>query len=475
MNLVNTSIQRVLKNKISIIFLLLGAAVGLIIIKSAASAIFFTLAIIISIVFINNPLKALSILILLTPFSGLKIFEQPIINLPGAKPLHLLVLFVIFIALINYNQSVKMPKTGFYFTLVLLSFFSVAIFRSLPNLNLINVWNTDKLTIPRYLLSEYIKPLIYFTPLIIISKFLKSKQQLNYIINIIVVAVTILAIFILYLYFFKVPDKTDVGIISAYYSDVLTLHRNNLATFFILSFPLLVAKYFIKKSPLNITFIIISLVSIGFLYSRGAYFTVLFSFLFYLFISKRKRYLPVLIAILITASMFLSQSIIKRASLGFNSGDYDEVSAGRIDFIWIPIIKEFFSQPYKLILGNGRYAIIASQSLRRGRILEVKHPHNMFLEMVIDSGLIGLFVFLYLYFFLIRRLYGGIKDTTDPLLKEYKYALTVSVISFLISGLTDRSLFPNLENCFLWSILGITFVLMNIKNFNEPNIESNLV
>ena len=99
----------------------------------------------------------------------------------------------------------------------------------------------------------------------------------------------------------------------------------------------------------------------------------------------------------------------------------------------------------------------------------------MFLEMVIDSGLIGLFVFLYLYFFLIRRLYGGIKDTTDPLLKEYKYALTVSVICFLISGLTDRSLFPNLENCFLWSILGITFVLMNIKNFNEPNIESNLV
>jgi hypothetical protein len=41
--------------------------------------------------------------------------------------------------------------------------------------------------------------------------------------------------------------------------------------------------------------------------------------------------------------------------------------------------------------------------------------------------------------------------------KEYLTAVITAVVCFLISGLTDRTFFPDEINGYLWVIVGLTF------------------
>jgi len=116
-------------------------------------------------------------------------------------------------------------------------------------------------------------------------------------------------------------------------------------------------------------------------------------------------------------------------------------------------------KPLHLIFGDGRYAVRTLESAIKGLMLPVGHPHNMFIELIIDTGFIGFGIIISFYIFLMKMLFRSVKIDQNPQTKEFKIAIIVSIIAFLISGMTDRSFFPNLENCFLWTILAIGYKL----------------
>jgi O-antigen ligase len=436
-------------------YIILGIITGFLAQKSAEIAIFFAFSFIILLFLAENPLKALVVLIILTPLSGTEYLKQSIMDTPGAKPLHLFAVFSIGLAIIHYKNSRKMSQFGSYFIITLLVVFAVSIIRSVNHLEFINLFEVEKFSTAKYLQSEFIKPLLYFTPFFIIQKYATNLLKIKYILNGLIAAILVLSFFVLFFYFFKVPDRGNILIISEYYVEVMLLHRNNLATFYILTFPLMLANYFFKKNISSIIFLSIPLIAVSFLFSRGAYLTVLLSFILYLYVSKRTKYLPILIFIALVVSTILASSIIERATLGWQSGDIGEISAGRVDDIWLPVIKEYLEKPLNLIFGDGRYAITATKASSMGEILPVGHPHNMYIEIIIDAGIVGFIAIISLYLFLLRDLFKSLPLIQNRYLREYQVAIIVSIIAFLISGMTDRSFFPNLENCFLWSILSL--------------------
>ena len=192
------------------------------------------------------------------------------------------------------------------------------------------------------------------------------------------------------------------------------------------------------------------------------------SFLFYLLVSKRTKYLPFLFAIGIGVSFVISSDIISRASKGLDSGDRNQISAGRTDNTWLPLVEEYAQDPKKLLVGNGRYAIVSSQAVTEGFTPDdFWHPHNMYLEMVMDAGMVGFVVIVPMFVMIFRKIYRNIPNVQDLKIREYHYAVIVSMISYFVAGITGRSLFPGMKNSYLWIIMGIGIALLEISKLSK--------
>jgi O-antigen ligase len=440
----------------------LGIIFGHLIVGSPYGAVFFTLAFVLLLSLSKSPLKALSIFIFVIPFSGTTLFPDHLINLPGAKPLNFLALFVIVIAILNYKKSRKMPHYAFLFTSAVIIIFSISILRSMPHLDMINYLEEDKLSTTRYLLSDFVKPLIYFMPSIIVLKFIHKSEQLEYILSVIVYSMAAFSCVLLFFYI-KFPSKGNLTLLTEHYSLTFGMHRNDIANFYIVSFPVLIMTFFLRKDFISILSICLSVMAIGVLMSRTAYFVLLFSYVFYFIISKRSKVLPLLIAIAIGLSLIISSNIMDRAKRGFDSKNIHEISAGRTDNLWIPLIDEYTDDVKKLIFGNGRYATVYSEAAKRGQILEAGHPHNMYLEQLVDAGLIGLTTFILFFVVLLKKLLKSLRTVQDKKFREYHYALLTSLIGYLVAGLSGRFLFPTLSNSYFWIIVGLSIVIISMS------------
>ena len=471
-NRMSTKFSYILKPSL-ILPILSGVALGSLVFFSVYIAVYATVGLVILVLVSNSPIKALSILILLLPFTGTVIFEEPLVGIPGGKLLNLLGLFVILISLINHKKVQKPPFYPLLFAVLFIGMFGLSILRSLPHLDAINFLREDKLSVIRYILSDFIKPLIYFSPFIVTILFLEKSSELSFLTSMLAWSLTLLSIYLTYLCLFRIPDITDVNEASQYYLLTFGMHRNDLANFYILGFPLVLGRFFLKRSVFTITSLILVIIAIGFLYSRTAYFTVTVSFILYLLLSKRTKVFPILLVVAFGFSSIISTVIVERASKGLKSGDWDEIFAGRVQGIWVPLVEEYGKSPAKLLFGNGRYAILSSDSATRGIILEtVEHPHNMYLEQILDVGIFGLILIIAFFAFLLKRCYVCLRRSNNSEMKEYYSAFLVSLLCYFAGGLTGRSLFPTLTNSYFWFIAGITIALNRSSETLGENTDS---
>lgn len=409
----------------------------------------------------------LSIFIFLLPFTGMKVFDANFASLPGVKILQLLTLFIIALAFMKYNRAEKLPRQVLLFSIAFLAIFALAAFRSLGFLEIFNLYLEDKLSAPRFILTHLVKPMIYFVPFILIIKFTRDARLFRTTFQVISGSLVALSLVILYLYLFQIEDKGNVDAVNAYYEMFFGMHRNDLANFFIIGIPFLLAQYFLRKHFLNLLSIGIAVAATGFTYSRTAYAMVLFSFIGYLFISRRAKFMPIFLAIAFALSFFISSSIIERASYGLESNDRNAISAGRIDDMWLPLIEEYAQHPGKLLLGAGRYAIVASEANRRGLIYYAGHPHNMFLEYIFDAGLAALLVVLMFYHRLFKAMFGKLRTLADSPFREYGYALIVGLTAYFVAGLSGRSIFPQLLSSYFWIVSGLAVVMLKLQDLSE--------
>lgn len=84
------------------------------------------------------------------------------------------------------------------------------------------------------------------------------------------------------------------------------------------------------------------------------------------------------------------------------------------------------------------------------------HPHNIYLGMVLDMGLIGLAAVLAFYF----KVYSSfLRLANDPGLSPlFRAAFTgalVAFIGFLVSGIGDNRYYPVREQTYMWLMFGI--------------------
>ena len=154
--------------------------------------------------------------------------------------------------------------------------------------------------------------------------------------------------------------------------------------------------------------------------------------------------------------MLMPGAVVSRMSLGLVGGaDVNEFSAGRMNEIWIPLFPELFKSP---IWGNGLDSIMWSKAMWTEQMAVVTHPHNAYMQAILDMGLVGMALLLAFYWHVYRCARDlGSNAYLSPTMRGFYQGVVASLLCFIITGFVGSSLRPSMEFAFLWIAIGMMY------------------
>jgi O-antigen ligase len=191
-------------------------------------------------------------------------------------------------------------------------------------------------------------------------------------------------------------------------------------------------------------------------FSRGAFFGFILVNVVYLFSRRRVKTL-VLATLLIPIGLYFTPGAVwDRVTMGFGgSGSLNAISAGRVGEIWLPLLPTLGDSP---LWGKGLGSIMWSSPMLEGRLLQVSHPHNGYLQAFMDTGLIGLVLFTAFWIHIWRRMRKLRRDerlTTE--LQGFFEGAAAGLLAYMVAAFAGSSLMPAPEQAFLWLAVGMMF------------------
>ncbi len=131
------------------------------------------------------------------------------------------------------------------------------------------------------------------------------------------------------------------------------------------------------------------LIGLTLTFSRAAFLSTLLVTVAFFAFRRKFRYFVVGALVFLFAALVVPDAVIERATVGFDSGQvggrHDPLTAGRVGGIWLPLLPEIVKHP---VLGDGINSTMWSEPSRRGVFVE-NHPHNAYLRLLMDHGLVG--------------------------------------------------------------------------------------
>lgn len=142
-------------------------------------------------------------------------------------------------------------------------------------------------------------------------------------------------------------------------------------------------------------------------------------------------------------------SVQERALSGFGFGqhsaaevDWDEVSAGRLTNIWPPVIEQIRKSP---LIGFGRYAILREDCYWGILALEREvptHPHNAYLEILVDAGAVGLAICLACAGGIIAVAVALLRVRGNVVVMQLGAVALVAAVGLLTAGVAGSTFYP---------------------------------
>lgn len=238
----------------------------------------------------------------------------------------------------------------------------------------------------------------------------------------------------------------------------LGIHANDLGRLFAVAYALLLFTFAKTERPALKTGLLIAIgavvVALMLTFSRGAF--AGFMLVNVLFLLSRRNPLGLVLFLLLMAVSLalLPGAVYERISVGMD-GDLNQLSAGRTEEIWLPLMPEFFKSP---LWGSGLMSITWSDAMRNGSMLPVTHAHNAYLQTYLDMGIIGLGL-LCAYFLHVYR--GFRRLSRDPGLSPARQGLfegaAAGLVCLLFAGIAGGGLVPGPEQAFLWLAIGLMY------------------
>jgi len=195
--------------------------------------------------------------------------------------------------------------------------------------------------------------------------------------------------------------------------------------------------FFISKNNyvkfLHLIALACSSLSLVYTYSRGCWIGVIFAVVIFLFISKRKLFAA--FCVLGAFSIFfLPDSIITRIT---SVGNLADSSTSYRVYIWegtIKMLKDFWTTG----IGMGSDAFNMVYPLYAYSAISAPHPHNLYLLILTETGIVGFFAFILIVVFYYKNLFTIIKISDDNSLKIISSGLIAAMSGYLLQGMFDN-------------------------------------
>jgi O-antigen ligase len=176
---------------------------------------------------------------------------------------------------------------------------------------------------------------------------------------------------------------------------------------------------------------------------------------------KWRRLLP-LIPVAATAIVLLLPSVAERMLAGFGgmSGnivvhqDDSEITSGR-NVVWPVVIAKIKQNP---IIGYGRQGMVTTGLAAYVRdVLEdsFPHPHEAYLEMLLDNGIVGLLCVIPIYFIALKRSGSLFLDRTDMVYETAGAFAMALLLALLIAAFGAQTLYPREGVVGMWAAIGV--------------------
>ncbi len=244
----------------------------------------------------------------------------------------------------------------------------------------------------------------------------------------------------------------------------LGLHANDLGRLYTVAYALLLftwagARHAALRFALFATMVMI-MVALLLTFSRAAFAGVVLVTALYLLWRRNVRALAFLLLLGVAGVALLPGVVFERVTTGFGAG-LDAITAGRLEGLWIPLLPDMLASP---VFGSGIGSILWTDTMQSGfggTIIGATHPHNAYLETLLDMGVIGLALFA-LYFLHVWRGFGELyRDISlTPVLRGFFLGAAAGLLGSLAVALVGGSLTPRPEQAFLWLAIGMMYGLL---------------
>ena len=438
-----------------------GAAIGL-----AGLAALILFLVMIACVFVVRDWRAgVVLMVLIMPISQSYVFPHAMFGITGLNPLNVLmgVTMLSFLMAMANRGELKhfLPRSVAW--LYLAPFLMGALLgmshagqipQSFRDLDMI--FFTDA---PGYLRDMFAKPFLFVLYALLVAMAVRHSKEPAKLITPLVVSIVVMAsVSLVYFVISGVTLSQLAGVYARQFLSPLGLHANDLGRLYGCAYALLLfiwdrTDHLALKTALMGAMVLVVLALLV-TFSRGAFFGFILVNLIYLFSRRRVKTL-VLATLLIPIGLYFTPGAVwDRMTMGFGDG-LNTISAGRVGGIWTPLLPTLMDSP---IWGKGLGSIMWSEPMIDGRLLQVAHPHNAFLQAFTDTGLIGLVLVTAFWIYMWRRLHALRREARITAeLQGFFEGAAAGLAAFLVAAFAGSSLLPVAAQAFLWLAVGMMF------------------
>jgi len=408
------------------------------------------------------------LLVALMPVSSTSLFPHAMMGITGLNPINLL----LAATLVAYLAKGRLEHPGPLLPrpLILLYLLPIIAAGALGTLHVDDIHPDfyDQLVInyntwTGYLRDTVVKPLLIVLATVLVAAAVAKARKPEAFVAALAIGACLLTLMMLGL---VLVSGVRLGFLASAraraFFDQIGSHANELGRVFVTAYALLLFAWWETKAEKAkvALFVALGMLSLGIVlsFSRNAFlgfFLVNGLFLIWRFNAKK---LGLALLGAAVAAALAPEAVYRRLTYGFDSGSADTVSAGRIDHIWLPLVPDALQSP---IVGQGLDSVMWSHAMTSGQMLFVGHPHNAYLQAILDMGVIGLALMVAYYWTVWRGFRAlGSNAYLSPTMRGFFQGACAALVAFAVAGMTGGSLRPQPENVLLWITIGMMYGLL---------------
>ena len=406
------------------------------------------------------------LLVFLLPFASTQLIPREVLGITGFNPINvvlmltLLSLFVSVLAGRGVIQLVHLPRRFLAYVAVIAFGAYVGAGSAEHSIVMIDDMTgaiPEPQTVTRYLLENFAKPMIILIVALLAALVARNGSGRSFIWAL---AAAFVTLFLLFVAHFVINGISLQDLASQDARDLLGrwtgMHANEIGLQANLGLAILLFTARATRGALPRLILFASAVAAGMLaaltFSRGAFIGLSLILGYYLLSRLRIGSFLLAFLIILGAGLLLPNNpLVERAATGFEARDTEAITAGR-DRLWRLLLPTFWEAP---IIGHGLNSTPWATPNLRGEMQPVSTPHNAYLGVLLDLGLVGIAV-IGAFFWSVWKTFRRLSQHhVDSRWRGVFEGGVVALLCLAIQGVANDSFTPTYAQAALWVCYGL--------------------